>query len=633
MLRFLSCRLTYDSQSTCRVSKSIVDTDQNSNIASYLNQYCDNEGWIGSYVYQAANGGLKFGNSSNGGVLTSPALDLTESGGVISVSFNGKRYGTDNTTLTVSCGDANETVNLTNEATDYTVVLNGVTAAEGQKVTISSSGSRQRYYLYNVTVETGNASSGSEPMVFTGITDTHYTVENLTPGTTYDYYVVANYTDGTTATSNTEQVTLLPPPAPELIADPETVTLNANYGEVVTATFDVLGANLIDNVILILDDDTEMFSITPSSIGLADAENGATVTVTYSPTEVGEHTATITISSDGAEDVIVTLNGTTVMEATAPVMLPADEEYITSTSFRADWTDETPAANVVDYTLYVNIKPETPEPAALLLNETFYSEDVPSSDSNQDICDSLDDFCDNAGWTGYAVYLAGGGGMKLSSGSKTGYLTTPALDMTNCGGKVTVNFNAKSYGSDNSSIIVKCGEVADTIQLTAEAADYSVVLDGVIADEGQNVTLSGVKNGKRLYIYGVQIYNGLFTREVVEEGDANSRVITGITDKYYVVENLTPGATYTYYVEANYINGTKAASNVEEVTLNAPEPTHKPGDVNHDGVVDVTDVTLTIAYVLGENNGICTICADVAEDGAVDVSDVTAMISLILNNK
>ena len=329
----------------------------------------------------------------------------------------------------------------------------------------------------------------------------------------------------------------------------------------------------------------------------------------------------------------MTVNGTATIETTAPVMLPANEEYVTSTSFRADWTDETNSAFVQDYTLYVNIKPDAPENGAQLLNETFFTEDAPTSDGTLDIGESLDDYCDNDGWTGYAVYRAAGGGVKLSSGSKTGYITSPALNMTNCGGQVTVNFNAKSYGNDNSSIIVKCGEVADTIQLTNEAADYTVVLDGVTAADGQNVTLSGVKNGKRLYIYGVNIVNGVELREVTETGDENARVITGITDKYYVVENLTPGATYQYYVKANYVNNTSALSNVEEVTLPLGGHGFDLGDVNHDHNVNITDVTLLIAYVLAPETSyaVCPICADVNGDTNINITDVTLLISIVLN--
>ena len=331
----------------------------------------------------------------------------------------------------------------------------------------------------------------------------------------------------------------------------------------------------------------------------------------------------------------MTINGTAVMETLAPEMQPADEQYVTTTSFRADWVDVTPEQYVTDYTLYVNIKQEVPV-GATLLTETFYSEDVPSTDGTRDLGDNneLDENCDNAGWTGYAVYLAAGGGMKLGSNTKTGYLTSPALDLTNCGGTITVKFNAMSYGNDGSSVVVSCGDVTDTVELTTEAADYTVVLTGVTPAEGQNVTLSCSGNKKRFYLYSVTIIGGVeATKAVSETGNENYRVITGITDQYYVVENLTPGATYTYFVEANYIDGTKAASNVEQITLLEEQGIHKLGDVNHDGVVDIEDVTTLISCVLGNSSeNCCSICGNVDGLGGLDIEDVTALISLVLGN-
>ena len=58
---------------------------------------------------------------------------------------------------------------------------------------------------------------------------------------------------------------------------------------------------------------------------------------------------------------------------------------------------------------------------------------------------------------------------------------------------------------------------------------------------------------------------------------------------------------------------------------------HKPGDVNHDGNVNIKDVTDLIDYLLDIDNGICTICADVKEDDAINIADVTKLIDMLLD--
>ena len=56
------------------------------------------------------------------------------------------------------------------------------------------------------------------------------------------------------------------------------------------------------------------------------------------------------------------------------------------------------------------------------------------------------------------------------------------------------------------------------------------------------------------------------------------------------------------------------------------------GDVNDDKVVNVTDVTLLVDYILGNyNEGFFTKNADITGDGIISVTDVTALVNLILH--
>lgn len=138
-------------------------SDGSTNIASSLDTYCDNAGWTGTNIYEA-NGGLRVSSRNNSGTLITPAMDLSSSGGTITVKFNAMSYNANNAApITVSCGNASQSVSIAGgSATDYTVVLTGVTAATGQKVTFTSTGTSsntRRWYVYSVDIYSGDASS------------------------------------------------------------------------------------------------------------------------------------------------------------------------------------------------------------------------------------------------------------------------------------------------------------------------------------------------------------------------------------------------------------------------------------------------------------------------------------------
>ncbi|MBQ3959377.1 MAG: hypothetical protein II677_02680, partial [Muribaculaceae bacterium] len=135
---------------------------------------------------------------------------------------------------------------------------------------------------------------------------------------------------------------------------------------------------------------------------------------------------------------------------------------------------------------------------------------------------------------------------------------------------------------------------------------------------------------KRVLLKHVQVYAGDASgaKAVSESGDENTRTITGITATSYNLQNLTQDGTYEYKVKAIGANAESDWSNLIEVTL-ADAQQWQLGDVNRDGLVNVSDVTYLINMILS----IVPMdkeAADINSDNAVNVSDVTALINIIL---
>ena len=53
------------------------------------------------------------------------------------------------------------------------------------------------------------------------------------------------------------------------------------------------------------------------------------------------------------------------------------------------------------------------------------------------------------------------------------------------------------------------------------------------------------------------------------------------------------------------------------------------GDVDHDGDVNIADVTALIDYLLSIDDSVCPVCADVCPDEDINIADVTALIDLL----
>ena len=99
---------------------------------------------------------------------------------------------------------------------------------------------------------------------------------------------------------------------PMISVTPKSVDFKGTYtdGMSKSETVSVKGYNLTGGVTVTLNDPSGIFSVTPQSISKSEAEAGVNVTVTWTPTAVGNTSATITFGSSGAEDVVVNLTGT-----------------------------------------------------------------------------------------------------------------------------------------------------------------------------------------------------------------------------------------------------------------------------------------------------------------------------------
>ena len=128
---------------------------------------------------------------------------------------------------------------------------------------------------------------------------------------------------------------------PELIASEESLTFaDGTVGESSVLSFEILGENLAGDVNISLTDEAGVFSVSPTTVTVNDAEEGAVINVSFTPAEVKDYTATVTLTSLNADPVTVSLAGSatpayfdatitsaqlSTMYLDFPVIIPYDE--------------------------------------------------------------------------------------------------------------------------------------------------------------------------------------------------------------------------------------------------------------------------------------------------------------------
>ena len=170
-------------------------------------QYFQTSGWSGKYLYPEV-GMMKMGNSSNGGALCTPAIDLSSNGGTFTVQFAASRYDNDKEKTVMKVyleGDeahAQTTEMLPLDPMNtYTLTFTGGTANSKIVFESTADSGKKRAYIDNIVVYSGEvqpeamakpaAVAAEWPLEITGITETSYTLTALEPGYLYSYKVKA----------------------------------------------------------------------------------------------------------------------------------------------------------------------------------------------------------------------------------------------------------------------------------------------------------------------------------------------------------------------------------------------------------------------------------------------------------
>lgn len=193
---------------------------------------------------------------------------------------------------------------------------------------LTFSGNTGQTYAKTVTV-TGANLQGNVSVTISGTNSAMFSVSSTTitkNQATQGYDVTVTYAPTTAGTHNANlvlsstgaeavsvplsgtAVTLVP----TIVVDKYTMSMSSKVGESVTSIFNVKGENLTGNIAVdFTANDNIAFTkdVTSISVAQAQSSNGVNVTVTFNPHTLGNHTGKIRLSSSGATDIYINIEG------------------------------------------------------------------------------------------------------------------------------------------------------------------------------------------------------------------------------------------------------------------------------------------------------------------------------------
>ena len=350
------------------------------------------------------------------------------------------------------------------------------------------------------------------------------------------------------------------------------------------------------------------FSITPSTITAEEAAAGATVTVQFAPMLYGSENGTLTLSSPGAEDLVI------------PVLARGEDIEPTVIKHSESRTLEGEIGKLAMTSIVEVIRwadAEIPEPPFPWEYELM----------------ALPNYA-----AGYSVTVEGDNCIHAS-------IVRSSASIKTC--DVRITYSPSDVGPHRAKVTISCDRAWYDVVLTITGNGIVVKSDPVILATPQDeVGISAfVAHWQQTCpMAGVSS----FTLECAPQGsgfspddpdyivcdqllpeqcqDNTGYIIFDKPEYRYSVFMLRPGVTYDYRVKALDIDDTESGwSNVGTVEMPA-----LAGDMNQDGSLSVADIVMLINVILNDEDQTRG-SADVNGDGIVNISDISALISLVLN--
>lgn len=390
---------------------------------------------------------------------------------------------------------------------------------------------------------------------------------------------------------------------PTIVTNVSELTFNGQINQEYTQTFTVTGRFLSQDISVTLNDANNVFSVSTNSIPISAIEQGVEVTVTFNADTEDTFTGSITLASLGAESVTINLSATATEGGTAAdaYLNIANYKTIDDQGWRTSLVD-----HLYEYREYKDDKVAwlTLPVYGALVGAKYSPESStlgsghPQAWMNSNITSTSGSPYtggDQANWMG-----------KFSEdtpycGNETYFTTAAARVLGNASSRGTILFNATFYVS-NVTAVRLLGYYGRSN--SSSYPTYLRVYECTLNDDG-TLTASST------HVKNIEFSTYQSTADLSADGLEAGKI--------YKVE----AGTYRGYLY--------------EIAFQTPLKEKLIGDVNKDGVVNITDVTALVSIVLDDDMeepfiwpAYDHVAADVNGDGIVNVTDVTILVGIVL---